>query len=75
MAQEQFDVQAHLLNSLLKKVANDPYPSDTMMDTVEELLTPETVPVYAKVLLDHVENDQFPSIDMIDRLKNLRVEN
>lgn len=75
MAQEQFDVQAQLLRTLLKKVANDQYPSDTMMDTVEELLTPETVPVYAKVLLDHVENDQYPSIDMIDRLKNLRVDN
>ncbi len=73
MAQEQFDVQAQLLRSLLKKVANDRYPSDTMMDTVEELLTPDTLPVYAKVLLDHIENDQFPSLDMIDRLKQLRV--
>jgi hypothetical protein len=73
MAQDQPDVQGQLLRSLLKKVANDPYPSETMMDTVEELLTPDTLPAYAKVLLDKIENDQFPSTSMIDRVKQLGV--
>jgi hypothetical protein len=73
MAQDQVDVQGELLRSLLRKVSSDPYPSSSMMDTVEELLTPETVGAYAKVLLEHIENDNFPSVSMIDRLKNLHV--
>ena len=73
MAQDQLDVQGELLRSLLRKVSSDPYPSSSMMDTVEELLTPETVGDYAKVLLEHINNDNFPSVSMIDRLKNLHV--
>ncbi len=73
MAQQQIDIRQELLWSLLRKVASDPYPSASMMDTVEELLTPDTVSVYAQMLLNRIENDNFPSISMIDRLKNLNV--
>jgi hypothetical protein len=73
MPQTQFDPRAELLRSLLKKVESDPYPSITMMDTIEELLTPEDVPAYAQVLMKHIDNDNFPSISMIDRLKSLGV--
>jgi hypothetical protein len=73
MAQERFDVRSELLRSLLSKVEEDPYPSTTMMDMIEELLTPEDVPRYARILLRHVNGDQFPSIDMLDRIKNLAV--
>ena len=73
MSQPQFDARSELLRSLLKKVESDPYPSITMMDTIEELLTPEEVPVYAQVLMKHIDNDNFPSISMIDRLRNLSV--
>ena len=73
MAERQIDPRQQLLRSLMSKVAEDPYPSTTMMDTIEELLTPEDVPAYAKVLLDHIDNDQFPSTPMIDRLRNLSV--
>lgn len=73
MSEDQFDPRKALLRSLLRKVAEDPYPSDTMMDTIEELLTPEDVPAYAKVLLGHIDDDRFPSIPMIDRLSSLSV--
>ncbi|MGN6575923.1 MAG: hypothetical protein ACTHKG_09555 [Nocardioides sp.] len=70
---EQFDPRKALLQSLLRKVAEDPYPSTTMLDTIEELLTPDDVPGYAKVLLQHIEDDRFPSVPMIDRLRDLAV--
>jgi hypothetical protein len=73
VSNEQADVQAQLLQSLLKKVAADPYPSSTMMNTVEELLTPDTLEAYAKVLLSKIDNDEFPSVPMIDRLRNLAI--
>lgn len=73
VAERQFDPRQQLLRSLMSKVAEDPYPSSTMMDTIEELLTPEDVPDYAKVLLAHIDNDQFPSTSLIDRLRNLSV--
>jgi hypothetical protein len=73
MAQDKIDVQAQLLKSLLKKVSSDPFPSASMMDTVEELLTPDTVSAYAQVLLAHIDKDNFPSVSMIDRLKRLSV--
>jgi hypothetical protein len=73
MAQERFDVRSELLRSLLSKVEEDQYPSTTMMDLIEELLTPEDVPRYARILLRHVNGDQFPSIDMMDRIRNLAV--
>ncbi|CAN5276950.1 hypothetical protein BH18ACT9_BH18ACT9_18740 [soil metagenome] len=72
MAQDDdSDVRVMLLRSLMSKLQDDPYPSSTMMDTIEELLTPEDVPAYAKVLLDHVDDDQFPSVSLIERVKNL----
>ena len=71
--QDQFDPRKALLQSLLRKVAEDPYPSTTMLDTIEELLTPDDVPGYAKVLLQHIEDDRFPSVPMIGRLRDLAV--
>lgn len=63
--------RVRLLRYLLNKVAEDTYPSATMMDTIEELLQPDEVAVYADVLLGHVENDNYPSTPMIYRLRNL----
>lgn len=72
MAEDQSEqVRARLLKSLMRKVADDTYPSVTMMDTIEELLRPDEVADYADVLLSHVENDTYPSTAMIDRLRDL----
>jgi hypothetical protein len=65
------DVQTMLLKVLIKKVGADRYPSTTMMDTIEEMLTPEATPVYARLLVERIDQDEFPSIDMIARLRNL----
>jgi hypothetical protein len=62
------DPRARLVDVLLTKVAEDPFPSSTMMDLLEEILTPDEAPAYAAVLLDKVRDDTFPSIPMIRRL-------
>ena len=41
MADKQTDVRAQLLQRLLENVDEDQYPSTTMLDTIEEMLTPD----------------------------------
>jgi hypothetical protein len=62
--------RAALLSSLMRKLEADPYPSSTMMDMVEELLTPDDVEPYVKLLLERIDNDNFPSISMLGRVQN-----
>lgn len=71
MPNEQNDVRSDLLAVLLKKVQQDQYPSSTMMDLIEEMLTPDELSDYAHVLLDKIQGDQFPSLDMVRRLSDL----
>lgn len=44
-----------------------------MMDTIEQLLTPEEVPAYVVALQDKIRNETYPSIPMIQRLRALLV--
>lgn len=75
MAQDPQDyARRRLLEALLRRVEEDPYPSVMMMDTIEQLLTPDELPAYAEVLMTHIENDRFPSIPMIERLRSLGVD-
>jgi hypothetical protein len=74
MAQEPTEiVRTRLLEALMDKVREDPYPSTTMLDTIEELLTPDDVDDYTDILLSKIEDDRFPSIPMISRLRELAV--
>ena len=68
---EHDDARAELVRSLMEKVIEDRYPSTTMMDTIEELLTPEEVPTYIVALQDKLRDETYPSIPMINRLRNL----
>jgi hypothetical protein len=62
--------RAALLSSLMRKLEADPYPSSTMMDMVEELLTPEDVEPYVQLLLGRIDSDTFPSISMLGRVRS-----
>jgi hypothetical protein len=74
MAQQPTEVvRARLLEALMDKVREDTYPSMTMLDTIEEMLTPDDVEEYADLLLTKIEDDRFPSIPMIARLRDLAV--
>ena len=71
MADKPTDVRAQLLQTLLEHVEEDQYPSTTMMDTIEEMLTPDDVEKYAGVLLAKVADDTYPSLGMIRRIRVL----
>ncbi len=68
---EDFDLRAEMFQTLMEKVESDQYPSTTMLDWIEELLTPEELPIYAESLLRRIRSDTYPSIPMIARLKRL----
>ena len=65
------DLHAQVLEVLLEKVRQDPYPSTTHLDMVEEMLRGDEVEQYADALLDKVRSDAFPSIDHLRRLRDL----
>ncbi len=73
MAETQYDVRSELLKNLLSKVEQDPYPSLTMLNLIEELLTPDEVPQYARLLLEKVADEQFPSVSMLSRIRDLAI--
>jgi len=65
------DARQALVRTLLDKVQDDPYPSTTMLDMLEELLTPNEIPAYVVLLQDRLREDRFPSIPMLKRLRAL----
>ena len=68
---ETLTIRDDVLDELLDKVRSDRYPSSTMMDDIEKLLTPWRRREYAQVLLDKIRDDRFPSRSMIQRLIRL----
>ena len=66
-----YDVRTEMLEALLSKVGTERFPSSTTLDFIEDLLSPEDVPVYAEVLLEHVRAENFPSVSMMRRIKRL----
>jgi hypothetical protein len=68
---ETLTIRDDVLDELLDKVRSDRYPSATMMDDVEKLLTPWRRREYAEVLLEKVRDDRFPSRSLIQRLIRL----
>jgi hypothetical protein len=71
MASNADQVRSKMIDALLEKVDQDTYPSITMMDFIEEVLTPEDVPRYAEVLMSKVIDETYPSITMLTRIRNL----
>ena len=71
MAQHDNDPRAWLLDLLLDKVAEDTFPSTTMLDLIEQILEPDEVPAYAAVLMRKIRDDNYPSVPMMSRLLEL----
>ena len=65
---EEFDARAALVDLLLEKIAQDVYPSGTMLDYIEELAEPDELQAYAQVLMDKIREDTYPSISLTRRL-------
>ena len=68
---QSFDLRAEIIDALMEKIDTDPYPSNTMLNMIEDLITPDELPRYAESLLRRIHSDNFPSIPMIARLKRL----
>jgi len=69
--QKTLDIRDAVLDLLLEKVGDDRYPSTTMLDDIERILTPWRRDDYAEVLMAKIRADRFPSHDMIERLLRL----
>lgn len=70
-AAEGYDIRREVLRVLLSKVADDTHPSGSMMDMIEEMLTPDEIPAYAEVLMEKIRRDRFPSLSMLERVAKL----
>jgi hypothetical protein len=68
---EPDDARAELVATLLDKVNNDQYPSTTMLDLIEGLLTPEETPAYVVFLQDRIRSENYPSMPLLKRLAAL----
>lgn len=62
-------VRRKLVENLLSRIDDDKYPSVTMLDMVESLLTEQDVAEYADVLLRKAADEQYPSLALLDRLR------
>jgi hypothetical protein len=71
MAQINQEVRDALLDTLLSQAESDTYPSATILDIIESLLTPEALPRYATLLLENVRASNYPNLDLIKRAQAL----
>jgi hypothetical protein len=62
------EAQGWLVQVLLDKVRNDPYPSTTQLQIIEEALPQQMVPDYLQVLMEKAAADEFPSIPLLRRI-------
>jgi hypothetical protein len=69
--EQTLSVREQVLDVLLEKIEDDRYPSSTMMDDVERLLTPWRKQDYARILMDKIRDDRYPSRSMIERVIKL----
>jgi hypothetical protein len=74
MADNDFDARAEMVQLLLSKVANDTYPSTTMLDLIEEVVTDEDRLDYIQVLWEKIRDDTYPSLALMTRLRDQAVE-
>lgn len=67
----EYDVREEILRMLMGRVAEDQYPSATMLDMIEQILRPDEVPAYAELLMQKIRHDRFPSIPLLNRVMAL----
>src|SRR5690625_1327844 len=68
MAADYDAARAELVQTMLQKIKQDAYPSTTMLNLLEDLLTDEEMPEYVLFLQDRIRDDQYPSIPLLNRL-------
>ena len=68
---DRYSSRRELFEALMAKIDEDVYPSSTMLDMIESLLTSDDVPAYSESLMTRIRNDNFPSISLMQRVQNL----
>ncbi|PZF83892.1 hypothetical protein [Jiangella anatolica] len=71
MPNQREAIRKAVVEALMRKVAADQYPSATMLDYIEALLTDDDVADYVALLIERVDEDYYPSIPMLQRLLRL----
>jgi hypothetical protein len=74
MTLTRHEAQSRLVETLLEKIRDDPYPSTTQMSLVEQSMTPEMLPEYLEILLEKVQRDTVPSIPLLQRISRLAAQ-
>jgi hypothetical protein len=69
--QDTLSIRDAVLDVLLDKVREDRFPSPTMLDDIERILTPWRRDDYAEVLMAKIRSDRFPSRSMVERVLRL----
>jgi hypothetical protein len=70
--EQEYQVNRELLDLLFSKVSADTYPSSTMLDIIERLLTPEDIEDYGRLLMEKISADTYPSMSLIRRVLALQ---
>ena len=65
------EVRELFIDALLDKVEDERYPSNSILDLIENQLRPDEVEIYVRVLLRKVRYDRYPSIPMLRRIAGL----
>ena len=65
------EAQGRLVQMLMDKVRDDPYPSATQMSLIEESIPQEMLGDYVELLVDKAAQDNFPSIPMLRRISRV----
>jgi hypothetical protein len=65
------EAQGWIVQMLLDKVREDPYPSATQLTIIEQVIPREMVPDYLDVLISQLADDNFPSIPMLRRVARI----
>ncbi|HEY0576888.1 MAG TPA: hypothetical protein VGD73_22515 [Pseudonocardia sp.] len=64
-----------VVQALLDRIREDPYPSREQMAIIERSLTPEMAREYLDTLLEKVGQDRFPSNELLRRLEQVAKSN
>lgn len=69
--EERLDLHDAFYGLLLDKVRQDRYPSNEMMDMLEQYLLGHEREELAKVLMQKVSSDRYPSMQMLRRVARI----
>lgn len=69
---QEYQVNRELLDLLFTKVSADNYPSSTMLDIIERLLTPDDIEDYGRLLMEKISSENYPSMSLVRRVLALQ---